>query len=136
MRAGCLVLTKGKRAHAGGLGRGDARGLIGLAATPFGFEGLWWQLMGIGIDWMIAVTRWLANLPGPVGRVTAFGTGPPIAASLGLILLGLLRTPLRWSGAVLLALAIIWAAAAPQPDILGDGRNIAVRGKDGLLLFS
>lgn len=70
-------------------------------------------------------------------RGNAMGREParPIAASLGLILLGLLRTPLRWSGAVLLALAIIWAAA-PQPDILGDGRNIAVRGKDGLLLFS
>jgi competence protein ComEC len=134
MRAAASCSQKAS-ARAGGLGRGDPRRLIGLAAMPFGFEGLWWQLMGIGIDWMIAVTRWVANLPGPVGRVTAFGTGPPIAASLGLILLGLLRTPLRWSGAVLLALAIIWAAA-PQPDILSDGRNIAVRGKDGLLLFS
>jgi hypothetical protein len=108
MRAAASCSQKAS-ARAGGLGRGDARRLIGLAAMPFGFEGLWWQLMGIGIDWMIAVTRWVANLPGPVGRVTAFGTGPPIAASLGLILLGLLRTPLRWSGAVLFALAIMWA---------------------------
>jgi hypothetical protein len=31
-------------------------GLVGLVAMPFGFDGLFWWLMGIGIDWMIAVT--------------------------------------------------------------------------------
>ncbi len=61
--------------------------------------GLFWTIMGIGIDWMIAVTQWVAALLGAVGRVPAFGIGPLIAASLGIILLGLLRTPLRWSGA-------------------------------------
>jgi len=110
-------------------------GIIGLLAMPFGFDGVCWQAMGIGIDWMIAVTRWVAALPGAVGRVAAFGTGPLIVGSLGLVLLGLLRTPLRWSGAALLAVAIVWAAATPRPDILisGDGRNVAVRGRDGQL---
>src|SRR5450631_1127500 len=110
-------------------------GLLGLAAMPFGFDGVFWWLMGIGIDWMIAVTQWVAALPGAIGRMAAFGTGPLIAASLGIILLGLLRTPLRWSGAVVLALAVIWALVVPQPDILisADGRNVGVRGKDGRL---
>jgi competence protein ComEC len=74
------------------------------------------------------------GLPGAVGRVAAFGTRPLIAASLGLVLVGLLRSPLRWSDAVVLV-ATIWAAATPQPDVLisGDGRNVAVRGKDGQL---
>jgi competence protein ComEC len=91
--------------------------------------------MGWGIDWMIAVTRWVAGLPGAIGRVTAFGIGPLIAMSLGLILIGLLRTPLRWSGALLLTAGILWAVAVPLPDVLvsGDGRNVAVRGRDGLL---
>ena len=102
---------------------------------PFGFDGLFWAIMGVGIDWMIAVTQWVAALPGAVGRVPAFGIGPLIAASLGIILLGLLRTPLRWSGVAMLLLAAVWAARAPQPDILisGDGRNIGVRGQDGRL---
>jgi competence protein ComEC len=58
-----------------------------------------------------------------------------IAASAGIVLLGLLRTPLRWTGAVVLGLAVIWALAVPQPDILisGDGHNVGVRGKDGRL---
>ena len=110
-------------------------GLLGLVAMPFGFDGVFWALMGVGIDWMIWVTQWVAALPGAVGRVPAFGIGPLIAASAGIILLGLLRTPLRWSGAALVLLAAVWAARVPQPDILisADGRNVGVRGQDGRL---
>ena len=110
-------------------------GMLGLLAMPFGLDGLFWWLMGIGIDWMIAVTRWVAALPSAIGRMAAFGTGPLIAASAGIVLLGLLRTPLRWSGAAVLLLATAWALAVPQPDVLisADGHNVAVRGKDGRL---
>lgn len=110
-------------------------GLLGLVAMPFGLDGVFWWLMGLGIDWMIAVTQWVANLPGAIGRMAAFGVGPLIAASIGLVLLGLLRTPLRWSGAIVLLLATLWALAIPQPDVLisGDGHNVAVRGNDGRL---
>ena len=110
-------------------------GMLGLVAMPFGFDGFFWWLMGVGIDWMIVVTEWVAALPGAIGRMAAFGTGPLIAASAGIILLGLLRTPLRWSGAAVLLLAVFWALAVPQPDILisSDGHNLGVRGQDGRL---
>jgi competence protein ComEC len=110
-------------------------GMLGLAAMPFGLDGFFWWLMGVGIDWMIAVTVWVAALPGAIGRMAAFGIGPLIAATVGIILLGLLRTPLRWSGAAMLVLSVIWALAVPQPDVLisGDGHNVGVRGKDGRL---
>jgi competence protein ComEC len=110
-------------------------GLLGMVAMPFGFDGVFWRIMGFGIDWMIAVALWVASLPGAVGRVAAFGTGPLIAASAGIILLGLLRTPLRWSGAGAIGLAVVWALATPRPDLLisADGRNVAVRAKDGRL---
>jgi competence protein ComEC len=110
-------------------------GLLGLIAVPFGFDGVCWSAMGVGIDWMIAVTQWVAALPGAVGRTAAFGTGPLIAATVGIILMGLLRTQLRWSGALVLAAAIIWALVVPQPDILisADGHSVAVRGRDGHL---
>jgi competence protein ComEC len=110
-------------------------GLLGLVAMPFGFDGVFWQLMGWGIGWMIAVAQWVAALPGSIGRIAAFGTGPLISASLGIILLGLLRTPLRWSGAALVLMAALWAGRVAQPDILisADGRNVGVRGQDGRL---
>jgi competence protein ComEC len=110
-------------------------GLLGLLAMPFGLDSVFWWVMGLGIDWMIVVTQWVAALPGAIGRMAAFGIGPLIAASVGIILLGLLRTPLRWSGAAMLLLATVWALSAPQPDILisADGHNVGVRGKDGRL---
>lgn len=110
-------------------------GLLGLLAAPFGLDGVFWWLMGIGIDWMVIVSRWVAALPGAVGRIPAFGIVPLTLASLGIIVMGLLRTPLRWSGALVLLVAIAWGLAARQPDILiaGDGQSVAVRGKDGRL---
>src|ERR1700726_1569549 len=96
-------------------------GLLGLLAMPFGLDV--WRIMGFGIDWMIAVTQWVSDLPGAIGRMAAFGTGPLIAASAGIILLGLLRTPLRWSGAAVLALATIWAVMGPEPDVLISGEG-------------
>ena len=71
-------------------------GLLGLLAMPFGFDGVFWQLMNLGIGWMIAVAQWVAALPGAVGRMPAFGVGPLLLATLGIVVIGLLRTPLRW----------------------------------------
>lgn len=110
-------------------------GILGLVAMPFGFDGVFWRLMDVGIQWMIVVTQWVAALPGAIGRMPAFGTGPLIAASIGIVILGLLRTPLRFAGAAILAVAIAWALLVKQPDVLiaGDGHNVAVRGRDGAL---
>ncbi len=110
-------------------------GLVGLLAMPFGFDGPLWQLMGLGIDWMIWVVLWVAKLPGAVGRVPAFGTGVLILMTAGILLLCLLRTPLRWSGVVLIAAATVWAVMTPRPDVfVADGGQVfAVRGPDGRL---
>ncbi len=112
-------------------------GILGVVAIPFGFDGEFWRQMGHGIDWMDAVALWVASLPGAFGRVTAFGTGPLLLGTAGLLLIGLLKTPLRWSGIALAIIAAIWAARTPMPDILvgGDGRTFAVRGADGRLAF-
>lgn len=32
-------------------------GLLGLAAMPFGFDGVFWRLMDFGIEWMVAVAQ-------------------------------------------------------------------------------
>jgi competence protein ComEC len=111
-------------------------GILGVVALPFGFDGLFWPLMGEGIDWMIAVALWVSHLPGAVGHVRAFGIGPLLLATAGLLLLCLLRSPLRWGGAGLAVAAALLALAAPRPDVLvaGDGASAAVRGPDGRLV--
>ncbi len=110
-------------------------GLLGVVAMAFGFDGIFWKLMGAGIDWMIAVVLWVTSLPGSVGRIAAFGTGPLLLCSAGLLLICLLRSPLRWSGAGLVVAASLWAVMVPRPDVLiaADGQTAAFRGTDGRL---
>jgi competence protein ComEC len=111
-------------------------GILGVLTMPFGFDGLFWKLMGAGLDWMIGVALWVTNLPGSVGYLPAFGIGPLLLGTAGILLLCLLRTPLRWSGTVLGIAACLWALAAPRPDVLmaADGQSAAIRGPGGRLL--
>jgi competence protein ComEC len=109
-------------------------GIAGVLVLPFGFDGFL-AADGEGIDWMIAVALWVTSLPGAVGRIAAFGTGPLLLGSAGLIVLGLLKSPLRLTGAVLMTIASLWALRTPQPDVLvaPDGTSFAVRTATGRL---
>jgi ComEC/Rec2-related protein len=80
-------------------------GILGVVAIPFGFDAEFWRQMGHGIDWMDAVALWVASLPGAFGRVTAFGTGPLLLGTAGLLVIGLLKTPLRWTGVAIMLVA-------------------------------
>jgi competence protein ComEC len=110
-------------------------GILGVVTLPFGFDAPFWRLMGDGVDWMIRVVLWVAHLPGAVGHIHAFGTGPLLLATAGLLLLCLLRSPLRLSGAVLALAATVWVIVLPRPDVLvaADGQAAAIRGGDGRL---
>ena len=35
-------------------------GIAGLLTMPLGIDGLCWRLMGEGVDWMVAVSMWVA----------------------------------------------------------------------------
>ena len=109
--------------------------MLGLLAMPFGFDGCFWRLMGDGIDWMIAVALWVASLPGAVGRMAAFGIGPLLLGTAGLVRAVPAQTPLRLIGALLIGACVVLAVRAPQPDVLisPDGSAVAVRGADGRL---
>ena len=67
--------------------------------------------------------------------MAAFGTGPLLLCSAGLVLVCLFRTPLRLAGAALIGCAIVIAIRTPQPDVLvmTEGHAFAVRGADGRL---
>jgi competence protein ComEC len=67
--------------------------------------------------------------------MAAFGTGPLLIGTGGLVVLCLLKTPLRWCGGALIVVASLWAVRTPLPDVLvaTDGQALAVRGADGRL---
>ncbi len=110
-------------------------GILGVLTLPLGFDAVFWRLMGDGIGWIIAVVLWVAHLPGAVGRMHAFDTGPLLLFSAGLLLLALLRSPLRLCGVPLMFAAALWAVTTPRPDLLvsADGETAALRGPDGKL---
>jgi competence protein ComEC len=110
-------------------------GLLALLVLPFGFDAPLWWLMAQGIEWMTAVALWVASLPGAVGRIPAFGVGALLVGTAGLIVLGVLRSPLRWSGLGLAAIAVLFATAAPRPEVLvaPSGDAVAVRSGEGRL---
>lgn len=91
--------------------------------------------MGEGIGWMMAVAVWVASLPGAVGRIPAFEIGSLLVCTSGLVVLCLLKTPLRWCGAGLMLLAAFMASRTPLPAVLvsADAQALAVRGANGKL---
>ena len=54
---------------------------------------------GYGIEWMDAVALWVASLPGRVRPRDRIRHRSAVAGHRRLLLIGLLKTPLRWSGA-------------------------------------
>lgn len=110
-------------------------GLIGVLLIPLGWDGLAWPVMGWGIEVMVAVSDWVASLPGADVPIT-WVNGTTLAwLTLALLCACLLHGTLRLSALPFLVLAALSAGPPPQPDILiaPNGRTVAVRGSDGRL---
>jgi hypothetical protein len=69
----------------------------------------------------------------------AFGTGPLLAGTAGLLLVCLLRTPFRWCGAILGIAAAYFVVMTQRPDVLvrTTGKpSQFVAGMEGLRCFT
>jgi len=110
-------------------------GILGMLALPFGLDGYCWKLMGSGIEWMVTIALWVTSLPGAVGRMAAFGIAPLLIGTAGLVLVCLLKTPLRLTGLALIGVATVMAMRTPQPDVLvaPEGSAFAIRTPSGRL---
>jgi competence protein ComEC len=109
--------------------------LVGVAAYPFGLDAPVWTVMGWGATGMMAVARYVNDLPLSTLHVPAFGVGALTLMAFGVVWWCLWISPLRWAGAALFALGLAVAARTPQPDLIVDAqaRAVAVRGVDGAL---
>jgi competence protein ComEC len=110
-------------------------GLLALLAMPFGLDAPLWGFMGKGIDWMVAIAEWVTRFPGAVGRVHAFGVGALLLLTLGLVVICLFRSRLRWTGAIPIAAGACIAVATSQPVVFvsSSGDAVAVRRPAGSL---
>jgi competence protein ComEC len=109
--------------------------IVAALVMPFGLEDLPLWAMGLGIDYMVAVGRWVSSLPGGAG---AIGRPHELAMPLGIVAvlwLSLWRSRLRLFGLVPALLAAGLVGLGPRSDVMigRDGSPVAARGDDGRL---
>jgi competence protein ComEC len=112
--------------------------LLGFVLMPFGLDQPAWMVMGFGVDVMLAVSYWVAGLPGALVALPAFSASAVLFLALGLCWIAIWTTRLRLLGLLPVALGVTLASNPEKPDIYLDpeGRAAAVRGPDGLLHVS
>ncbi|MBP2549423.1 ComEC/Rec2-related protein [Neorhizobium galegae] len=95
-------------------------GMLGMLMMPFGLEAPFIKIMGYGVQLVIAIAETVAGWGGDaaVGRQSVWLL--PLA-SIGFLLLVLLRTRLKLVGAAIMAVALtvsFWPRGAARPDLL------------------
>lgn len=100
-----------------------------LVAMPFGLEQVPLWLMGVGIDALTAVARFVAQIPGAVASVPAMPDAAFIAMVTGGIWLALWGSRWRLLGLVPIIAGVALAPFGPRPDVLvgQDGQAVAAR---------
>jgi competence protein ComEC len=108
--------------------------VLSALLMPFGLEGLPLDLMGWGIDRMIAVAMWFSER----SPIDAVGTIPPaslVVTTLALLAATLLSTRLRLVSLplVLVGAGLMMERQLPDALISEDGRLVALHTADGAL---
>ncbi len=108
---------------------------VSVMAMPFGLEEWPLRVLGFGIETMLAVGRWVSNLPGAISIVPAWPVGAILLLSFGGLWMALWRRHWRWLGFVPAVAGIFLAILTRPPDLLvaRDATTVAVRGADGTL---
>jgi competence protein ComEC len=109
--------------------------LAGAVLSSIGLETLPFQLLGVGLSWLMTISDWVASWQGPQQLST------PSIVTVFLLVIGscvlfLSRSALRWLAALPLLAAFAVPQVSPLPDIYVDDRahNVAIRNADGLLV--
>ena len=109
--------------------------IVALIAMPFGLDEWPLKAMGLGVDGMMIVAKWVAAIPGSLIIVPAF----PFAALLVIICGGLWlivwRRPWRLWGLAVIGAGVALTSIHDKADILvdRDAKVVAIRDKDGKL---
>lgn len=110
---------------------------IAIMLMPLHLDVLPLRLMGLGIEAMLAVGRWVSHLPGSVSNVAAWPVSALIFISIGGLWIVIWRRPWRWLGLTAVAAGALLILAVKPSDVLvaRDGETAAVRAADGRLYF-
>lgn len=101
---------------------------LGALFSQFGLGKPFLMLADLGLQWTLAIGRWVSSLP----YATTVVPSPPTMALpvsfLGVCFVCLVRGPLRWLALPVAAAVFLWPKL-PTPDVwvAPDGSNLAVR---------
>ena len=105
-------------------------GLLAVLLMPFGLDAIPFAIMGKGIEWMIALSTWVAGWKGEIvtGRIPMIAF---LLIGLGGGLVCILRTRLRHAGTLLVIVGIAIACSptgriTPEVLVSEDGRLVAI----------
>ena len=92
--------------------------VVAALLAPFGLEALALSVMGLGLEWIMAVSKWVSGLEGAQGYV---GSPPdyvlPLFA-LGALWLALWHGRAKWIGVLPVATAFLLWGQGSRPDVL------------------
>ncbi len=111
--------------------------VAGMALMPFDLDGPAFNVMGQGIELVVAIAVWFSART-PIDTVGLIPVASLLAASIGLVLATLPRTRLRLFCIPFFAAAVVSAATRTLPDLFvsEDGKLVAVLSEDGRLAIN
>jgi competence protein ComEC len=109
--------------------------IVALIAMPFGLDEWPLKVMGLGVDGMMMVAKWVAAIPGSLVIVPAFPFAALLVITCGGLWLIIWRQPWRLWGLAAIGLGIALTSIHDRPDVLvdRDAKVVAIRDRDGKL---
>jgi competence protein ComEC len=106
---------------------------LALLCDSIGLGAPFWWVTGQALAFLLWMAHSVAAMPGAVARLPEVPAGAFALIIAGGVWLLLWRTRMRLLGMIPVALGMIFAAIAPEPDLLitGDGKHVAIRSDDG-----
>ncbi len=95
--------------------------VLSVCLLPVGLEGAGLWMMGLGLDWILGVARWISALEGARGTVISPGPWVLPLLSVGALTVILWRGRLKTVGVLpMLAAAALWAQAERPSVLIAD----------------
>ena len=112
--------------------------LIGVLLMPFGLDAPLIKGAGFCLEIIADMCRWVSELPYASLTIRAMPDWSLLCISLGLLMMFLMKTHLRWLGLILCAFSLIGYGFIKTPDVLVSegGRVFAVKDEAGKLHLS
>ena len=92
--------------------------VLAVCLIPLNLDWLPLKLMGLGLDWILSVAREVSGWPGALSKIPAPPAWAFFALCMGLLLLALMISRLRFAGIIPICAALFGWIMVERPDVL------------------